>query len=139
MNRHGFDLRRIPANQIPTRFTGLLPTGAHIAGAATNFGDPAVARRGYMLTIVLDRTIAFGAAAVRADARADAGVFVDKNCLTFYHPFYTPTPPPNLQHLGPRKRIRVFRRFEAQARIDHQKSRFGYLVIRTLDALTRTR
>ena len=61
MNRHGFELRRIPASQIPTRFTGLLPPGAHIAGAATNAGDPAVARRGYMLTIVLDRTIPFSA------------------------------------------------------------------------------
>lgn len=61
MNRHGFELRRIPASQTPTRFTGLLPTGAHIAGAATNAGDPAVARRGYMLTIVLDRTIPFSA------------------------------------------------------------------------------
>jgi len=44
-----------------------------------------------------------------------------------------------VQEGGPRNRLRRIPEYQAQSRIDAKKDRFGYLVIRTLDALTRTR
>lgn len=141
INRHGFDLRRIQPEQIPERFTSLLPAGAHIAGAATNAGDPAVARRGYMLTIQFDRTIPSSARGAYVHLLGRTwGVFVDEDFLTFYHPFVFPRPlPHDLYKKGPRNRLRRIREYQAQARIDAKKDKYGYLVIRTMDALTRTR
>jgi hypothetical protein len=140
INRHGFDLRRIQPGEIPARYTGHLPSGAHIVGAATNAGSPAVARRGFMLTIVFDRRIPYSTRLRNGRMLGRTwGVFVTGNCLTFYHPFYSPAPLRNVSEFTPHQLQRALRRFQAQQQIDHRKSRRGWMVERLMRALTRTR
>jgi hypothetical protein len=64
---------------------------------------------------------------------------VDENCLTFYHPFILPVIPGNLSKLPVKKRTLLIRRYQAQSVIDRKKDKYGYLVLRTMDAITRTR
>jgi hypothetical protein len=140
INRHGYDLRRIQPSEIPARFTAHLPAGAHITGAATNAGEPAVARRGYTLSIEFDRNIRFSARVpYERQLGRKWGVFVDENLITFYHPFYRTLSLPKLAGLGPRKKLRVLRQFQATVRRNGKRNHYGYLLIRTLDQLTTTR
>jgi hypothetical protein len=140
INRHGIDLRRIETSEIPTRFTLHLPAHAHITGAATNAGEPAVARRAYMLTIVFDRTIPFSTR-LRPERTLGRtwGVFVAGNTLTFFHPYYSPKPIRNIRTLTGRQLRRAFERVEAEERLDNPKDRRGRLVHRFMSELTRTR
>jgi hypothetical protein len=140
INRHGLDLRRIQPSEIPTRFTQHLPAHAHITGAATNDGEPTVARRGYMLTIAFDRTIPFSTRLRPERALGRTwGVFVAGNTLTFYHPFYSPKPLRNVREMTGRQLRRALQRFEAEKRAENTRDRPGRLVYRFMRALTRTR
>ena len=140
VNRHGYDLREIQPSEIPARFTAHLPAGAHVTGAATNAGEPAVARRGYTLGIVFDRKIPFSARLpYEKQLGRTWGVFVDENVITIFHPFYRAPPLPKLAGLGPRKKLRVLRQYEAKVRRDGKRDHYGFLLIRTLDQLTTKR
>ena len=90
LNRHGVGLREIPAGSVPARYRGLIPARLHIVGAATNAGTPAVATRGYVLSMVLDHPAAFS---IRQPFEKllgnDWGVFLEDNALTLVHPYFT--------------------------------------------------
>jgi hypothetical protein len=141
INRHGLDLRKIQPGEIPSRFMSLLPAGAHIVGAATNAGTPAATTRGFMLTVVFDRTIPFPSPSREPTLGRGWGAFAAGNCLTFFHPLYLGRPV-NLRHLltlSDRQRRGVLIRLSKEARANHVRSKTAWRVFRLMRAITRTR
>jgi len=139
LNRHGVGLRRISIDQVPARLRRLIPSGLHIAAAATNAGRPEIATRGYVLTMTFARPVAFTTLQPFHAALGQSwGVFVNANTLTLVHPFFTPLLPHPVtyyRHKG-RALAGALRREQMQLLEHRGQNHSGRLIDKTLHRLT---
>jgi hypothetical protein len=139
LNRHGLGVRRIAIDQIPARYRRLVPSGLHIAGAATNAGSPQVATRGYVLTMTFERAVAFAILQpLHTTLGQHWGVFIEGNTLTLLHPFFAPTLPHPIAYYGHKRDalIRDMHKMETQLLRHRDQNRVGRLIGKALHRLT---
>jgi hypothetical protein len=115
-DHHELDVRSIPPAAVPSRFQTLIPANLKVTAAATNAGRASVDTRGYVFSILFNRTVPFSIRQPFLNLLGrDWGVFPDVNVLILYHPF-TPQRGPHYAH-----------------------NQTGYALIRDLDRLTTAR
>jgi hypothetical protein len=116
-------------------------------GAPASAGGPDIEflfamARGFMLTVVFDRTLPSSTPVRREPTLGRAWAsFATGNCLTFFHPLSLP---PRLNARGllalpRRQQVRVLMRHSKEGRADHLKSRTAWMVFHLMRALGRTR